>query len=538
MPHALQRKRLIVLTTVLLVLMLAAWLRLMGMRSGLPFIYDLDEAYFVLPAYKMLASRDLNPHWFGHPGSTTIYTNAIAFGLEGARAVLSGEFQKLSDIGREFWEEPSRFYLVARVVAVLFGVATVALTYRLARRLLSAPAALAAAALLALAPLHVEYSQIARTDAQQVFLVTLVALCGLRMAQQPSTRNWVFAGASLGLAIACKYTSIIAAAGIVAAFLVGRQGQGRTTWQNTGKPIVVTSLACVAGAFIGSPYMFLDFGQVLSDVATEGRASHLSATSPGFVVGLGLYLKTLTVDDFGLAAVASALAGAVVCWRRWRLAAPVLALAVAYLVSISLLKLHWTRWALPVMPLACLLLAASLELHRVLPLRAAWARTAVQAATMLLLATCAWQALDGSLANARERQAKDNRTLANEWIDANLPAGAKLLIERYTPQPDKRRYTVYIADRSGELKRDDGPGRYATTSGAISNLARIDDVAAAGVNYVVLGNTLDRMEQEPALYREQLEIYRRILASAALVYESMPQAGHNRGNRVRIYRLD
>src|SRR5437868_11533222 len=115
MPASLQRPRLIALAAMLLLLALAACLRLVGVRWGLPFVYDLDEAYFVLPAYKMLASRDLNPHWFGHPGTTTIYTNAIAFGLEGARAVLSGEFQRLSDIGREFWEEPSRFYLIARV---------------------------------------------------------------------------------------------------------------------------------------------------------------------------------------------------------------------------------------------------------------------------------------------------------------------------------------------------------------------------------------------------------------------------------------
>ncbi|RZL34031.1 MAG: phospholipid carrier-dependent glycosyltransferase [Rubrivivax sp.] len=538
MPLSLPRPRLLASAAVLLLLAGAAWLRLVGVRWGLPFLYDLDESYFVLPAYKMLASRDLNPHWFGHPGSTTIYTNAIAFGLEGARAVLSGEFQRLSDIGREFWEEPSRFYLIARVVAVLFGVATVALTYRLARKRVGPPAALAAAALLAVAPLHVEYSQIARTDAQQVFLFTLVALCCLRMARQASMRNCVFAGVSLGLAIACKYPSVIAAAGIVVAFLVARQGQGRVTWQNTGKPIAVTTAACVAGAFVGSPYMFLDFGQVLRDLATEGRASHLSAASPGFVASLALYVRTLTVDDFGLAAIASALAGAVVWWRRWREMAPLLALLIAYLVCISLLKLHWSRWALPVMPLVCLLMASSLELHRTLPLHAVLARRAVQAAAALLLAVCAWQALLGSLSSGRERQAQDNRTVANEWIDAHVPAGTRLAIERYTPQPDKRRFSVYFADRTGELKQDEGPSRYAATSGALSNLANLDDLAKAGVRYVVLGNTVDRMQEEPQLHRDELEFYRRLTDSATLVHESMPVPGRNRGNHVRIYQLN
>jgi hypothetical protein len=46
----------------------------LGILSQKPFIIiDVDEPLFVVPALKILATGDYNPHWFGHPGSFTIY---------------------------------------------------------------------------------------------------------------------------------------------------------------------------------------------------------------------------------------------------------------------------------------------------------------------------------------------------------------------------------------------------------------------------------------------------------------------------------
>lgn len=521
----------------LAVLTLAAWMRLVGVAWGLPYLYDLDEPYFVVPAFKVLASRDLNPHWFGHPGTTTIYSNTIAFGLEGARALVAGDIERASNLGQVFWSEPSRFYLIARLVAVLFGVGTVALTYRLARRFLDVPAALAAALLLAVAPLHVEYSQIARTDAQHVFLITLFTLFCVRLAQEKRLTDYVWAGATLGLAIACKYTSVVTTIGLIAAFVVDRrQAVGLTTpwWQ----PVTLATAACVAGALIGSPYILLDFGQVLQDLRTEGRASHLSATSMGFLPALALYVRTLTVDNFGPAALACALAGLAVWGRAGKATAPLLALLAGYLLFISTLKLQWARWAIPVLPLLCVLLASSLELAGAVLARSAPMRLGLRAASALLITGCAVVALQQSLSSNAERRGEDNRTHANHWIESHIAPGSRLAIERYTPQPDKRRYGVYRAEQDGQLSRDDAPNIHASTSGALASLLDPDALRKAGISHVVLGNTLDRMEAEPLKYAREIATYQRILASATLVYETSPEPGHNRGNHVRIYRLD
>lgn len=519
------------------VLAVAAWLRLAGVAWGLPYLYDIDEPFFVVPAFKMLASHDLNPHWFGHPGTTTIYTNALAFGLEGARALLTGEIQRAADLGKMFWSDPSRFYLIARLVSVLFGVSTVALTFTLARRFLGVPAALAATLLLAVSPMHVEYSQIARTDAQQTFLLLLFMFFSVRVAQQGRLKDYAWAGATLGLSIACKYPSIVASVGLIAAFAIDRRKADAAAprwWQ----PVVIASIACVAGAFIGSPYMFLDFGQVLRDVATEGRSTHLSATSGGMPAALALYAQTLTLDNFGPAAAVCALLG-LVTWIRNRSAGlPLLAMILVYLLFISALKLHWARWAVPLLPLMCILLGSSLEMGNALGTRSALVRRGLLAVAALLVAGCGWMGLQASLHGTAERIGEDNRSQANRWIEGHLPPGSRLAIERYTPQPDKRRYSVFMAEPTGELRQDNAPNFYASTSGALGTLKDPAALRQAGVNYIVLGNTLDRMEAEPGSYARELASYRQILASGTLVYESNPESGRSRGNRVRIYRLN
>src|SRR5207253_1016019 len=45
---------------------------LWGLERDLPYTPEVDEPSFVVPAGRIAATGDLNPHWFGHPGSTVI----------------------------------------------------------------------------------------------------------------------------------------------------------------------------------------------------------------------------------------------------------------------------------------------------------------------------------------------------------------------------------------------------------------------------------------------------------------------------------
>src|SRR5437868_6505920 len=74
------------------ILGLAVVLRLYQIGFGLPGLYDPDEPLFIVMGAGLLTRGTLNPHWFGHPGSTTIYLTALIQALVFLTGWLSGRF--------------------------------------------------------------------------------------------------------------------------------------------------------------------------------------------------------------------------------------------------------------------------------------------------------------------------------------------------------------------------------------------------------------------------------------------------------------
>lgn len=53
--------------------LLTALMVLPAIQRDLPYANDFDEPTYVQAVMRMAATGDLNPGWFGHPGSTVIY---------------------------------------------------------------------------------------------------------------------------------------------------------------------------------------------------------------------------------------------------------------------------------------------------------------------------------------------------------------------------------------------------------------------------------------------------------------------------------
>jgi hypothetical protein len=50
--------------------------------------------------------------------------------------------------------------------------------------------------------------------------------------------------------------------------------------------------------------------------------------------------------------------------------------------------------------------------------------------------------LAAAIGDTQRNGLPDTRTIARQWIDANLPDGSTIVREQYTPQPDTDRYHV------------------------------------------------------------------------------------------------
>ena len=161
------------------ILVVAAALRFVGLRYGLPYPFlNPDEASIVPRAWAITHGGGLDPGWYDYP---SLLLNVLA----PVQAVAG---------------EPS--YVAARVVAVLIGLGGVAAAWWLGRRAYGPAAAVAAAAATAVATTHVAYSRMAVTDV----LLTLGVTVALALALS-GRLEW--AGVAAGLAASAKYPGIL-----------------------------------------------------------------------------------------------------------------------------------------------------------------------------------------------------------------------------------------------------------------------------------------------------------------------------------------
>jgi len=511
-------------------------LRAVGVPHGLPFLYDPDEPDFVVRAYTMLAQRDANPHWFGHPGTVTMYVLAALYGVYAAGGLAVGHFKTLADVGAEFWRDPAIFYFIGRTSILVFAGLSMCATWLLARRVANARAAFLAVVLLALAPIHVEISQLVRSDVQQGFFMLCAVWFALSIAETGRLRDYVLAGLCVGLGVATKYPAVLAAVSVLAAWAADVHKQPAAWVQRTGR-LFAAGAASLAGAFIGSPFLFLDLPQVLDDLRTEARTEHLSATNEGLLSAIRFYLDGPLADALTPVGLVLVLLGMLVLWRRLKWdSLPIVVLPPIYLLFIASLSLMWARWTVALLPFLCVLAATGAD-GLVSRLFRNWGRVAAALAFLVIATALAALPAQRAWNQARETLGGDTRTAAMNWAMRNIPAGAKVLQERYTPQFPRGHFDLLYVSTSGEIVPSSGSSRFVVPSGYLARLKDIKPLDQSGVEYLILGSDMDRRVKEGKRYASELAIYAQVLESAELVYEVLPLAGERRGNPVRIYRI-
>src|SRR3954447_25087906 len=191
-----------------LILLVAFGLRVWALGNGLPYAYNLDERAHFVPHAVAMTGGDLNPGYFINPPLLTYmlaaYLNVIHLG------------------GVETWfaESPTAVFTAARLVSVVFGVASVAATYAAGKAWFGRNAGLVAAAIMAVAFMPVFYSRLALNDGPGVLPCALTLWCAAIVLRTGSKRALLAGGAAVGAAASFKYSDgAVVIALVAAAFL-------------------------------------------------------------------------------------------------------------------------------------------------------------------------------------------------------------------------------------------------------------------------------------------------------------------------------
>ncbi|HXB14554.1 MAG TPA: glycosyltransferase family 39 protein [Solirubrobacteraceae bacterium] len=409
-----------------LVLLGGLALRLWGIRQGLPFAYNADEAdHFVPHAVQMFEEGTLNPHYFANPpGFTYVLHFLLEVSYGGAAAVLHA-----------YRTDPEAVYTLARVAGAVLGTLALWLLYGAGARLFGRAVGLLAAAIEAVAFLPVFYAHLALNDVPTLAPLTLSLLGSAGVLRHGRVRDHVLAGIGLGLACATKYTAgIVLLPYLVAAggrLLDGPAGRERRRTLAGAAAMAV----CAIGAFaIANPYSLLDYSAFHRELVHQSTLSaeaqgKLGAPNQG---GLVYYLWSLTWG-LGWVPALAALAGAVLLALRDRRAALMLVpAAVAYLLFMGTEGRYFGRWLMPILPILCLLAAFAAREAVTAVRRRAGPRATVAVAALLVAALLA-QGLYYSVHSGQVLSRADTRTQTRDWMVANVPRGAKVVVEPVSP---------------------------------------------------------------------------------------------------------
>ncbi len=168
------------------ILLLAFVLRLIGLRYGLPAVYNPDEVAITARALAF-AKGDLNPHNFLYP-SFYFYVLFAWLALSFIVTWLTGAVASLTAFQTQFFVDPTNIYVAGRLLGVTCGTATVALTYLLGKRVATPTTGLMAALFLATTPGNVRDSHYIKHDVPVTLAIVLAQLAILRLPQSVPPR--------------------------------------------------------------------------------------------------------------------------------------------------------------------------------------------------------------------------------------------------------------------------------------------------------------------------------------------------------------
>jgi Dolichyl-phosphate-mannose-protein mannosyltransferase len=367
----------------------------------------------------------------------------------------------------------------ARALAAAIGVATVAMTYLLGRRLYGRRSGLLAALLLAVMPYHVIVSRQVLLDGLMTLCATAALYCVVRYAEGCGPRWMLAAGGMMGAAILTKETSLVLLGALYVFFVLARSVRAR--WRH-----VLPALAVTAAEVIAWPLALRASGQ-----ARTGQSYLLWQLFRRPNHAIWFYISVLP-SWIGPAVLVAALAGLV--WLRrqatWR-EPLLLAWVVVPVLFFTLWPVKGFEYLLLVAPPLAVLAGRTLGqclmspgLMSPAPSRPSWLSRSGMSALVVIsvvsLAIPAWGRIEPSVSGtylAGTGGMSEGRP-AGEWIGRNVPAGARLLaigpsmanilefyghheVQALSVSPDPRdRNPAYIPVPNPDLALRDGDFQY------------------------------------------------------------------------------
>lgn len=429
------------------ILSLGLILRLWGVTHGYPHSFYPDEAHFVKRALSF-GSGDLNPHWF-HKPAFFMYMLFFNYGLFFLFGKLFHLWSTVTDFAVFYIDNPGPFYVVGRLMVAFFSMGSVIVTYLIGYRFFNKTTALIASFVMAVSYGAVISSKDIKADSACAFFTILSCYFLLVHFKNPSNKRnkWLLLSSCFaGIGAATKVYSIVMLIpiGFFILFL------DKNTIPRKISNIIIQVVVFSGVYFILTPFNIIDpwgrrstFGffytvydkvaliftsaqpETVSGVSKEVSNIHYSAFD--FLIGVGNYFSKLSIG-LNLAVIILAVLGLAFLLRsQFYLAIvfclfPFIFIATSVFVNPGYADL---RHQLPLYPYFALL--AGFGVSQLTFIRFGFVFSSILLCGFLIHDVS--RVVEADIDLSRE----DIRNTAQIWIEANLPAGSKILLDEEGP---------------------------------------------------------------------------------------------------------
>jgi len=446
-------------TYVLLFLILAAGLavRVLFIRHDYPYVFNPDEHFYAHEGINLAGG--IFPSTYERP-SFYLYFLAAADAVFFAAGRLTGAFESLRDFQLTYISHTTDFVLLARLVSASFSWLTIGIVFLAGRRLFGKAEGLASAAIVAVSPVHIKYAQEGITDSTKTFWSAAVLLPAISIVRTGSATAYGLAGLFVGFAAAAKYPAVFCAVTVAAAHFARRDRKGVLRWL-VRREVALSALCACGGFLAGCPFVLLDGARFFSDIAK--RLDTIQRPWLGlnpYSTGFELYFREVFLGGEGIVFTLVLLAGCVfLLARRPRRGFVLLVFPVLYFCFVGRKRFAADRYIQHIMPHLQIVVGASLVAFARFVTREknktaangapATAPGCFPAAAVLLVALTIAQPICRDIAECRLKTLVDVRFTAMKWIEKNIPAGSKLLVDYTTYGPPVARRKMEEGDERG-----------------------------------------------------------------------------------------
>ena len=436
--------------------------RFYNLAWGAPYYhFHMDEHFVLGPADTL--RRDVRAAAMG--SKFFMYSPMMMYLINVVRGAYEVVFQPLDlNVPRD----QVTYMVLSRAIAATFSTATILVTYAVASRIAGRVAGLLAAFFLACAVLHLRDAHFATTDMAMVFFCIVTVWWSVRLAERGDWMSLVGAGASVGAAVASKYTGLITLAVVGVAYCLSPRRPQHVrplapwgAWVARG---VVPIVVAVATFFLLDPLVLwypdkflLDFKQQVTDPLT-GVTRPIFFAQFADITNFRLYWFTnLLWWSLGPMLEVMGLAGVV--WliaRKDRRAAVVASFPVIYYIVAGQTVAPMIRYTLPLAP--ALAVAAGVFSADLLA-RRRWRGVAAIVVGATVVTTGLY-----AVAYMNVFRQPDARVEASKWLVDNVPEGARILVEPsqntppmgsyYTDTKFRRDYVLWGGRSLREAQRE------------------------------------------------------------------------------------